>query len=92
MDARTFLADLFLVAVFFAEEEEVGGKSSDMFRFRQCVVVFLVLGMQIIKGGLWLCSEDTEHGLQINFSGIKYQLIFFYTTIKHTGVSILCAD
>jgi hypothetical protein len=44
MDARTFLADLFLVAVFFAEEEEVGGKSSDMFRFRQCVVVFLVFG------------------------------------------------
>ena len=66
MDARTFLADLFLVAVFFAEEEEVGGKSSDMFRFRQCVVgLAWFLGMQIIKGGLWLCSEDTEHGYKL---------------------------
>ena len=23
------------------------------------------LGMQIIKGGLWLCSEDTEHGYKL---------------------------
>ena len=87
MDARTFLADLFFVAVFFAEEEEVGGKSSDMFRFRQCVVgLGLVLGDADFIGGLCLCSEDT---LGRSTTG---RTSFFYTTIKHTGVSILCAD
>jgi hypothetical protein len=66
MDARTFLADLFFVAVFFAEEEEVGGKSSDMFLFGNAWwVLGWFLGMQIIKGGLWLCSEDTEHGYKL---------------------------
>ena len=61
MDARTFLADLFLVAVFFAEEEEeVGGKSSDMFRFRQCVVgLTLVLG-RLLKG-VCGCARKTQN-------------------------------
>ena len=60
MDARTFLADLFLVAVFFAEEEEVGGKSSDMFRFRQCVVgLGLVFGDADYLVGSGLCVRKT---------------------------------
>ena len=92
MDARTFLADLFFVAVFFAEEEEVGGKSSDMFRFRQCVVgLGLVFGDADFIGGLCLCCVRKTHWDKINYSVVLVSSII-YTTIKHTGVSILCAD